>query len=174
MDLRKERTKRNIINAFIELRAHKPLERITVKELSERALINKATFYSHYEDVYDLSKQLEDETINSIIMNVSNLDNMIENPKQTTQELVNAFLSEIQLINILFSDSRNSILSNCLEERFKEIIFEKHPEYNTLEWNIKLTFILQGSYYAYAQYYKNYDVATISRILSELNERMLG
>ena len=107
-------------------------------------------------------------------MNVSNLDNMIENPKQTTQELVNAFLSEIQLINILFSDSRNSILSNCLEERFKEIIFEKHPEYNTLEWNIKLTFILQGSYYAYAQYYKNYDVATISRILSELNERMLG
>ena len=111
MDLRKERTKRNIINAFIELRAKKPLERITVKELSELALINKATFYSHYEDVYDLSKQLEDETINSIIMNVSNLDNMIENTKQTTHELVTAFLSQTQLINILFSDSRNKYLS---------------------------------------------------------------
>ena len=40
MDLRKERTKRSIINAFIELRANRPLEKITVKELSERAMIN--------------------------------------------------------------------------------------------------------------------------------------
>ncbi|MCQ2517082.1 MAG: TetR/AcrR family transcriptional regulator [Saccharofermentans sp.] len=174
MDLRKERTRRNIINAFIKLRSQKPLERITVKELSELALINKATFYSHYEDVYDLSRQLEDETIDSIIMNVSNLDNMIENTKQTTNELVTAFLSQTQLINILFSDSRNSVLSTRLEERFKEIIYEKHPEYNTLEWNIKLTMVLQGSYYAFAQNYKNYDVATISRIISETNERMLN
>lgn len=173
MDLRKERTKRNIINAFIELRAKKPLERITVKELSELALINKATFYSHYEDVYDLSKQLEDETINSIIMNVSNLDNMIENTKQTTHELVTAFLSQTQLINILFSDSRNSVLSSRLEERFKEIIFEKHPELNTLEWNVKLTMVLQGSYYAFAQNYKNNDVAAISKIIAEANEKML-
>lgn len=173
MDLRKERTKRNIINAFIELRAHKPLERITVKELSEMALINKATFYSHYKDVYDLSKQLEDETINSIIMNVSNLDNMIENPRQTTHELVTAFLSQMGLINILFSDSRNSVLSSCLEKRFKEIIYEKHPEYNTLEWDVRLTIILQGSYYAFAQNYKKYDITTLSKLIGESSERML-
>lgn len=48
MDLRIERTRKSIINAFIELRAHKPIEKITVKELAERAYINKATFYSHY------------------------------------------------------------------------------------------------------------------------------
>ncbi len=173
MDLRKERTKRNIINAFIELRAHKPLERITVKELSELALINKATFYSHYEDVYDLSKQLEDETINSIIMNVSNFDNMIENTKQTTHELVTAFISQNQLISILFSDSRNSVLSSRLEERFKEIIYEKHPEYNTLEWDIKLTMVLQGSYYAFAQNYKKYDIEKVAKIIGETNEKML-
>lgn len=41
MDLRAQRTRRSIINAFIELRALKPLEKITVKELSERALITK-------------------------------------------------------------------------------------------------------------------------------------
>ena len=173
MDLRKERTKRNIINAFIELRAKKPLERITVKELSEIALINKATFYSHYEDVYDLSKQLEDETIDSILSNISNPDNIIEDPKQTTNELVTAFLSQMQLINILFSDSRNSVLSSCLEKRFKEMIYAKHPEYNTPEWNVKLTIVIQGSYYAFAQNYKNYDVATLSKIIAESNDRML-
>ena len=32
MDLREKKTKRNIRNAFIELRAKKPLERISIKE----------------------------------------------------------------------------------------------------------------------------------------------
>lgn len=173
MDLRKERTKRHIINAFIELRSRKPLERITVKELSEKALINKATFYSHYLDIYDLSSQLENETIDSIIMNVSNFDNMIEDPKQTTQELVGAFLSQMQLISILFSDSRSSVLSSCLEKRFKEVIYAKHPEYNTLEWDVKLTMILQGSYYAFTQHYKKQNISDLSRIIGESNERML-
>ena len=55
MDLRTEKTKRSIINSFLELRSRKPLEKITVKELSEKAEINKATFYLHYHDIYDLS-----------------------------------------------------------------------------------------------------------------------
>lgn len=59
MDLRTIKTKRNIKNAFIQLRTKKPLERITVKELAELAEISKATFYLHYHDVYDLSDQLQ-------------------------------------------------------------------------------------------------------------------
>ena len=51
MDLRVEKTKRSIINAFLNLRSRKPLEKITVKELSEIAQINKATFYLHYHDI---------------------------------------------------------------------------------------------------------------------------
>ena len=43
MDLRTEKTERSILNAFIGLRAQKPLEKITVKELCEKAWINKST-----------------------------------------------------------------------------------------------------------------------------------
>ena len=57
MDLRIQRTKRCITEAFLKLRTQKPLEKITIKELSELAMINKATFYSHYTDIYDLSEQ---------------------------------------------------------------------------------------------------------------------
>ena len=59
MDLREKKTKRNIRNAFIELRAKKPLERISIKELAELAEISKATFYLHYKDIYDLSENLQ-------------------------------------------------------------------------------------------------------------------
>ena len=71
MDLRTERTKRSIINAFLELRSKKPLEKITVKELSELAFINKATFYTHYQDIYDLSEQLETEFVTNILNQIT-------------------------------------------------------------------------------------------------------
>ena len=58
MDLRIEKTERSIVRAFLKLRAEKPLEKIRVKELCEKAEINKSTFYAHYRDIFDLSEQL--------------------------------------------------------------------------------------------------------------------
>ena len=60
MDIRIEKTKTAIHNTFLELRSKKPLEKITIKELCEKAQINKSTFYSHYRDIYDLSDQTDD------------------------------------------------------------------------------------------------------------------
>ena len=82
MDLRIERTKRNIINAFLELRAKKPLEKITIKELAELAMINKATFYSHYNDIYDLSEQLETEVIATVIKAMPFPNDLITKPRE--------------------------------------------------------------------------------------------
>ena len=63
MDLRIEKTENAIRNAFIQLRAKKALEKITIKELCEAALIHKSTFYSQYRDIYDLSDTMETEVV---------------------------------------------------------------------------------------------------------------
>lgn len=59
MDRRIQRTRNSLFSAFIELRATKPVEKITVKELTEKANISKQTFYLHFQDIYDLSEYLE-------------------------------------------------------------------------------------------------------------------
>ena len=59
MDLRITRTRNSIFSAFLELRSKKALERITVKELTEKAGISKQTFYLHFKDIYDLADYLE-------------------------------------------------------------------------------------------------------------------
>lgn len=56
MGLRISRTEKNIRNAFIKLHSKKPLEKITVKELSEAVCINRTTFYRHYSSIYALSE----------------------------------------------------------------------------------------------------------------------
>ncbi|MFD0589743.1 TetR/AcrR family transcriptional regulator C-terminal domain-containing protein [Paenibacillus sp. GCM10027627] len=62
-DRRVLRTKRLIRDALTELMEEKGFDGITVKDLTERADINRGTFYIHYKDKYDLLEQSEAEVI---------------------------------------------------------------------------------------------------------------
>ncbi|MEK3884944.1 TetR/AcrR family transcriptional regulator C-terminal domain-containing protein [Paenibacillus sp. PL2-23] len=66
VDRRVVRTKRMIRDALTELMEEKGFDGITVKDLTERADINRGTFYIHYKDKYDLLEQSEMELINEI------------------------------------------------------------------------------------------------------------
>ena len=50
-----------IREAFTSLLKTKPIESISIKELCERAGLNRGTFYTHYTDIYDLRTQIERE-----------------------------------------------------------------------------------------------------------------
>lgn len=65
-DKRVLRTKRLLRDAMTELIEEKGFERITVCDLTERAEINRGTFYAHYKDKNDLLAQNENEIINDI------------------------------------------------------------------------------------------------------------
>lgn len=54
-----------IKDAFLDLLSKKNVRHITVRELCEKAQINRATFYTHYMDIYDLKEQLENELLGS-------------------------------------------------------------------------------------------------------------
>ena len=53
-----------IRQAFTELLKQKPIQRITVKELCQKAGVNRSTFYAHYVDIYDLLAKLEEDMAN--------------------------------------------------------------------------------------------------------------
>ena len=152
MDLRVQRTRKNIRDAFIELRSRKPIEKITVKELAEAAFINKATFYQHYEDLYDLSESMENELIDNIISSIPHPDTLLDDPEQATLEIFGAFSGQTRLLDILFSGSRRSVLIGKLESRIRNLMLRKYPDYEgDLEKEILITFLIQGSFHAYLQ-----------------------
>jgi AcrR family transcriptional regulator len=62
-DARVRYTKMRIREAFFQCLREKPVSRITVKELCDIAEINRATFYTHYRDPFDLLEKLEEETL---------------------------------------------------------------------------------------------------------------
>ncbi|HOJ47415.1 MAG TPA: TetR-like C-terminal domain-containing protein [Bacillota bacterium] len=65
-DRRVKYTKMVIKESFIKSLRQKPISKITVKEICEDADVNRATFYTHYKDQYDLLQQIENEIIEDI------------------------------------------------------------------------------------------------------------
>jgi AcrR family transcriptional regulator len=53
-DPRVKRTRKLLQEAFMELLAEKSFHAISVQDIAERATLNRATFYAHFEDKYAL------------------------------------------------------------------------------------------------------------------------
>lgn len=141
MDLRVVKTKKSIEDAFLQLRSSQPLEKIKVTELCEIALINKTTFYTHFQDIYDLSDQIEDETISSILSQFTRLDSLFTDPTTFIKGLYFLFKSNEELVKTLFS-GRMDLLVDKIE---KQLNFE-YPQFSEQpEKEIALSFIIHGA-----------------------------
>lgn len=60
-DLRVRRTRKLLQQAFIELTVEKGFAALTVRDITERAMVNRSTFYRHYLDKYDLLEEYLNE-----------------------------------------------------------------------------------------------------------------
>lgn len=84
-------TKERIRNAFFELYEEKKIERISIKEITDRAKLNRGTFYVYYKDIYDLLEKTEDELITELASKVRPLIPMV-----LREEALDQFLPPIE------------------------------------------------------------------------------
>lgn len=62
-DARVRYTRRVIKESLLRLLEDRPVKRITVKEVCEAAQINRATFYAHFTDCFDVLNQMENDLL---------------------------------------------------------------------------------------------------------------
>lgn len=168
MDLRLEKTNKNITEAFLTLRATKPIEKITIKELSELAYINKTTFYRHYEDIYALSDTIENDLIKKCVDSINDTNTLL--CKEGLNALFNTFISHKELFKVIFSGSRKDIAIHKFHDALMDKIFKQHPDFrNDNEKKIMLSTMIYGTFHAY-QVHNDIDLDTISNcILKSFN-----
>lgn len=71
-----KKTRKLIKRIFAEMLSEKKeLGKITVSELCKRAYISRGTFYSHYDDIYGVAEDYENELIDAFFDNVRMLKN---------------------------------------------------------------------------------------------------
>jgi AcrR family transcriptional regulator len=86
LDPRVKRTRALILRSFEDLLAEKNFESISVQDVTEKAQINRATFYAHFPDKYALldhsishmfKQEIEKRTLNACHYTPENLRNLI-------------------------------------------------------------------------------------------------
>ena len=80
-------TKQAFIDAFCLLSQRKPTEKITVRELSERAGYNRCTFYQYFSDVYAVLETIE----NRVAAEVKENFRVAIKPEDFGKTFLNAF-----------------------------------------------------------------------------------
>lgn len=174
MDIRVEKTRKSITNAFLELRSQKPIEKITVKELCAKAMVNKSTFYSYYADIYELSEVLEEEVVQLVMANIPNPEKWIINPKEFTHDLFLAYVSQDSLIHILFSGSRSNFLIERIKKSLQDVVFKSHPGYmEDFTTNFILTYCIYGGYYSFMEL-RSGDEGRAIEMEGVISEHLMG
>lgn len=111
-DLRILKTKASLYRGLMNLMKKKPFEEINVSEICKESLINRSTFYDHFNDKYELIEYLMNDMRNELIekINKSNKTNTI---KEYYIELMRVLLEHIKS-NIDVYSSAIKINSNSI------------------------------------------------------------
>ena len=142
---RTKMTRKLLKTALIELMQEKPFKQITVKELCEKADLNRTTFYLHYNVQQDVLDDIEKEVIGQTAEYMKNVS-----PAADTVELIETFLLYVQknetLFRILLAGDSNEDFQLEFIRHTLDTIHERLPVYgDSLSERYVLTFLMYGS-----------------------------
>jgi AcrR family transcriptional regulator len=110
IDLRILYTKNALKDALFQLLLIKPIDKISVQELTDKAQINRVTFYQHYKSINDMYISLQNGFLDTVMSILGNIEEMT----------IDVFMNNV--VQLLFEN-----------RKFCEAFFGKHGSINFLE-----------------------------------------
>jgi len=133
-DLRVIRTDRRIRETFLQLIDEVGFDAVTIKLLTDRAEVNRGTFYHHYADKYELLERMTNEIFEKIEATFEReipfvLINQKENSPYRRIIPFLIFLYENRtLMRILLSPTSDGMFRNRVRNYMQQILFLGLPE----------------------------------------------
>ena len=144
-DLRVKKTKLNLYNGLVKLMEEKPFEDIKVTDICNKALVNRSTFYDHFNDKYELFESYV-KYIGELCDDKINLKVSVDNLNDLYIEYIKLLLDEIEsncdLYKVIFKNNYNSVIKKSLIDIFTENIVNtlkkvyKFKDTNTLKFGV--------------------------------------
>ncbi|ANY69196.1 TetR family transcriptional regulator [Paenibacillus sp. BIHB 4019] len=172
-NIRMTQTRQSLINAFINLVNEKDFEKITIADLTKGAQVNRATFYAHFNDKYELLDYIVDESASAVVE--KRTSGVVKFDEESLRQLVLAvcdyhqqpniqcrrsYLSLIPQLKEKMLIELNKYLSNCLAAKYTDV--EK-----SLYVPISASIILEAGY-LWASGNVSFDKETIANKVSLL------
>lgn len=135
-----EATRQAFIDTFCELCKTKPMDKITVQELTYMAGYNRCTFYAYFNNVYDLLRYIEDVLILSVEKTIFEIIRNIDSVDKFLYTFINWQKEHEKYMEILLLYSNNSNFS----KRLKSVMIPAYMEkYNIAKSDRESQYILE-------------------------------
>lgn len=160
VDPRILRTRKLITDAFIELSSRKEFKDITVKDITTEAMINRATFYYHFEDIYDLLEKALSEVL-LIDLNCKTYQNKELN-EETLVDIFKVITNfQMALSNRChrgYEDTIARIIREQLEVIFNKMLVKQQSAIDDNGLNLTAVMLSWGLYGASVEWKRNNTV----------------
>ncbi|WHY01704.1 TetR/AcrR family transcriptional regulator [Neobacillus sp. DY30] len=139
-------TKQNLIDAFWTLYCEKRIEKITVKEITQKAGYNRGTFYEYFTDVYAVLEQIEE----SLIPTLDELPPITmddENMGMPIDMFIKLYEQNSKYYSVLLGDNGDPAFASKLKNSTKPILkqaFSEEYDLNPVEVDFILEYILSA------------------------------
>lgn len=183
-DKRIIKTRTSIKNAFMELVENMEISKISVSDLSNKALINRSTFYLHYSDVSEVAADIEKEISAKISVFIDDFTiSDIYNSTLTLFRKLTQSLEENPLVKqyIFFSTNSDYVaarLKLILVEKTKSNILNRFTDLTEKDIIYQLTYAASGIIDSYIKWIRDSDSAiTLNELIqkvSEITERIIA
>jgi len=114
--------------SLLTLMSDKPISKIKITEICDLADVNRGTFYAHYNDQFDLLKQVQDEFAAGVKELEDSRQTKGLSPLEVITELVGYFGEQLPLCRILFNTDGGSELINKLMDSAYTSFFDEWKE----------------------------------------------
>ena len=175
------RSKRLINEALADLLHEKPLDKITVTDVVNRADINRGTFYAHYKDIPDVVDHLIQQTFNTI-------RSAVDQQTDSITDVGEKLLSTIQIILeedlFFYRKILNSNASAIMQEQLVNVVIAFMLEHkdrfysgSNEEYMVKIRFCAGGLSNLYRDWFSGklpYSLSELTIIGVELIRRTIG
>ncbi|NJI78940.1 TetR family transcriptional regulator [Clostridioides difficile] len=147
-DRRVRKTKKALCEALSELLIEKDIQKISIRELTDKADIHRATFYVHYKDIYDLYEQIEDATLQSLGGIIRK--DPSHSYDQILEDLIDYVFENAKIMRMFLNRNTKysfyTRLNTFLEAKYFELWRFEVGERKVLseEWNFLVRYHIQG------------------------------
>jgi len=128
LDLRILKTKKNLYSTFEELMRSHSFEEIKVSDICSKAMINRSTFYAHYNDKYELLAEYIN-TLKEMLSSELNKNTNIKNTKEYYIEMIRLLLEHIESKKDTYAsimiNNKNSITMDILYDVISKDIIKQ-------------------------------------------------
>lgn len=137
LDRRKKYTQSVLKDSLMKILKEKQMSSITVKEICERADINRSTFYSHYNDQFDLLDKVEDEIIEDMTGYLSQFNyKKEEDAIQMLEKLLEYFASKQEICQTLLNEKIDTTFQKKVMRFAKQFFIESWITDNNVDEDI--------------------------------------